>query len=37
MFGKVRRSDWLPARETRQAMEQNQVDRSEESMDEYDS
>ena len=37
LFGKVRRTDWLPVRETAKAMEQDQVDRSEESMDEYDS
>ena len=37
MFGKVRRTDWLPVRETRTAMEQDQVDRSEEYMSEYDS
>ena len=37
LFGKVRRTDWLPVRETRKAMEQDQVDRSEESMSDYDS
>ena len=29
LFGKVRRTDWLPVRETKQVMEQDQVDRSE--------
>ena len=37
LFGKVRRTDWLPVRETRHAMEQDQVDRSEECMSEYNS
>ena len=37
LFGKVRRTDWLPVRETKQAMEQDQVDRGEESMSDYDS
>ena len=37
LFGKVRRTDWLPVRDTEQAMERDQLDRSEESMDEYDS
>ena len=37
LFGKVRRTDWLPVRETAKAMEQDQVDRSEESMSDYDS
>ncbi len=37
LFGKVRRTDWLPVRETQKAMEQDQVDRSEESMSDYDS
>ena len=35
--GKVRRTDWLPVRETTKAMEQDQLDRSEEYMSEYDS
>ena len=37
LFGKVRRTDWLPVRETAKAMEQDQVDRSEESMSDYNS
>ena len=37
LFGKVRRTDWLPVRETAAAMEHDQVDRSEESYDDYDS
>ena len=37
LFGKVRRTDWLPVRETAKSMEQDQVDRSEESMSDYDS
>ena len=37
LFGKVRRTDWLPVRETKQAMQLDQVDRSEESMSDYDS
>ena len=37
LFGKVRRTDWLPVRETKQSMQQDQIDRSEESAAEYDS
>ena len=29
MFGKIRRADWLPVRQTKQDMEQDQIDRSE--------
>ena len=37
LFGKVRRTDWLPARDTREAMQHDQIDRSEESASDYDS
>ena len=37
LFGKVRRTDWRPVRETAVAMEQDHNDRSEESDDDYDS
>ena len=37
LFGKVRRTDWLPVRDTNESMHHDQVDRSEESMSEYDS
>ena len=37
LFGKIRRTDWLPVRESKQAMDQDQVHRSEESDSDYDS
>ena len=37
LFGKVRRTDWLPVRESKYAMQQDQLDRSEESASDYDS
>ena len=37
LFGKIRRTDWLPVPETVQSMEQDQIDRSEESISDYDS
>ena len=37
LFGKIRRTDWLPVRESKEAMEHDQVHRSEESDSDYDS
>merc|ERR1712184_201101 len=37
LIGKVRRTDWLPVRHTYEAMQEDQVVRSDTSMDEYDS
>ena len=37
LYGKIRRTDWLPVRHSAKAMQHDQVERSEESMSEYDS
>ena len=37
LFGKIRRTDWLPVRDTKEAMDQDQLHRSEESASDYDS
>ena len=37
LYGQVHRTDWLPVRHSKKAMELDQVDRGEESMSDYDS